>query len=484
MLASVAAVSTAAQAAPPPPAPTPNGQAELNIMSRDATRLNDIVYAAQTVTQPPTSSKLTIKLMVNCYGTNLRVVQNAMSPNSYVQFEASFAGKPVAVAFPARFTDKTNSMDIALLSEIKVVNPANVIGSPDISRNTIRITTQNIDVTSFAAPNAAGDYSAASRNAAIDYMNFKQDVYLGGFASNHPDGWLSDQTPGADAPKKSSIASTWFSGIGRLLARMMPTGSAFAGGGDGGADGGGPVTPGADPTNADGGFFGSASGAQPAPIHQQTLAQGTNWAGADSHLSSTFTTAWSSDMTLLEIHAAFPGQVGFCGGFRSPLMLFFDEKRPTFDGHVKFKMTPTNDETNWVSAGDPGYFLALDNNSDGLINDASELFGDFYGASNGFEDLRSLDANHDGVIDAQDPVFERLLLWRDLNGDGISQPGELFTLRQMGVESISLGYSTTAPRTIGAKASFRQRSAFKFTDSHHRSKTGEVIDVWLSNETH
>jgi hypothetical protein len=48
--------------------------------------------------------------------------------------------------------------------------------------------------------------------------------------------------------------------------------------------------------------------------------------------------------------------------------------------------------------------------------------------------------NGDGVIDAQDAVWPQLLVWIDTNHDGISQPGELHHLDDLGVHSISLRY--------------------------------------------
>ena len=50
-------------------------------------------------------------------------------------------------------------------------------------------------------------------------------------------------------------------------------------------------------------------------------------------------------------------------------------------------------------------------------------------ASSGFEALKAQDGNGDQLIDANDAVFSQLRLWRDLNQDGQSQTGELFTLQ-------------------------------------------------------
>ncbi|MET3654899.1 lipase family protein, partial [Dyella japonica] len=99
----------------------------------------------------------------------------------------------------------------------------------------------------------------------------------------------------------------------------------------------------------------------------------------------------------------------------------------------------------WV-AGNDG-LLVRDLNGNGLIDSGRELFGDQtllrsgQFAANGFDALADLDDNGDGVIDANDAAFGSLRVWRDLNGDGISQANELFTLDDLGIVSLSLTHS-------------------------------------------
>lgn len=112
----------------------------------------------------------------------------------------------------------------------------------------------------------------------------------------------------------------------------------------------------------------------------------------------------------------------------------------------------------FVSGGDA--FLAIDRNGDGLIKSGKELFGEQNGAGNGFEELRKLDTNADGVIDRADRDFGKLSLFKD-NGNGITEKGELVSLAEAGVESISLGYTNVHERAAGGNvisqiASFRR----------------------------
>ena len=101
-----------------------------------------------------------------------------------------------------------------------------------------------------------------------------------------------------------------------------------------------------------------------------------------------------------------------------------------------------SEKTQWVSPDDG--ILALDLNGDGFINDGSELFGtstvlqDGTLAKSGFEALSQYDENGDGIIDEQDLIYSKLLIWQDKNSNGISEEDELTYLKDIGITSISL----------------------------------------------
>ena len=64
---------------------------------------------------------------------------------------------------------------------------------------------------------------------------------------------------------------------------------------------------------------------------------------------------------------------------------------------------------------------------------------------NGFLALKVFDeitagGNNDNVIDRSDFIFPSLKLWQDRNHNGISEQSELFSLPELGVESIELEY--------------------------------------------
>lgn len=190
--------------------------------------------------------------------------------------------------------------------------------------------------------------------------------------------------------------------------------------------------------------------------------------------------AVSTDTSNIEINVSYPGQTGFCGGYWSPLMLFVDDQRPNFDNSSKFPLNPGG-ETMWPKADHPGWFLALDRDGSGKIDQKNELFGEdtATGVKNGFEALKALDSNHDGVIDARDKDFKKLVLWQDRNGDGVSQPDELVAAASK-VSRISLKYKKDTVRLLGKNAEERERSVFWFRDGAGREKRGAIIDVWIA----
>ncbi|MCA3508631.1 MAG: hypothetical protein IOD01_15350 [Rhodobacter sp.] len=135
------------------------------------------------------------------------------------------------------------------------------------------------------------------------------------------------------------------------------------------------------------------------------------------------------------------------------------------------------ERTGWAGADDG--LLVLDRNGNGSIDNGSELFGNHSGSgpgpANGFAALAESDSNRDGRIDASDAAFASLRVWKDANSNGLTDAGELLTLQQAGVGSLSLSY-TTGTAVDAQGNSHLQLGSYTTT----QGATRQMTDVWFT----
>lgn len=184
----------------------------------------------------------------------------------------------------------------------------------------------------------------------------------------------------------------------------------------------------------------------------------------------------------IDVDVKFAGASGFCAGYHSPLMVFFEgERLPKFTGESHFKMGRPGVGYSWPEKGSQGWLLAQDSRGDGSVVEESQLFGNNDPGSNGFEALALHDENHDGVIDEKDPIFDRLILWNDKNGDSKSQKSEIRSARQAGIVSIGLQFTNSGEMDLGERAKAKQKGSFTYRNKKDgQMKQGIIFDIWFA----
>jgi Ca2+-binding RTX toxin-like protein len=118
-----------------------------------------------------------------------------------------------------------------------------------------------------------------------------------------------------------------------------------------------------------------------------------------------------------------------------------DASRANFD----FGGDGFRERTGWVSPEDGLLVRDLDGN--GRIETARELIGTE--TQDAYSVLRGLDQNADNKITAADFVWSTLRIWRDADGDGITDSGELRTLSELGITEFSLTDQAVRRRVDG-----------------------------------
>ncbi|CDZ56241.1 T1SS-143 repeat domain-containing protein [Neorhizobium galegae] len=159
-----------------------------------------------------------------------------------------------------------------------------------------------------------------------------------------------------------------------------------------------------------------------------------------------------------------------------PIILDLDHNGFAFtsvDDGVKFDINADGklDQVAWTKTDG---ILAFDVDGNGKIDNGSEIFTpNFAGGAHagGVAALSTLDVNNDGKIDASDTGFDKLLVWQDANGDGVSDEGELKGLNDYGITGISLD-ADSAEGYIDGQALFAEGS-FTYADG----STGSFVEV-------
>jgi len=163
-------------------------------------------------------------------------------------------------------------------------------------------------------------------------------------------------------------------------------------------------------------------------------------------------------------------------GFSTPLVLDLSDQgilTVTMAAGASFDINATGTaiNTGWIAKGE-GFLVEA--NANGTVTNGSQLFGSATPLANGgnapdgFAALQTLDADHDGAINAKDPGFSHLQVWEN-TANGM----QLFTLRQLGIVQLNLEHTSSASENngniIGLVGSYETADG----------KTHAMSDVWL-----
>lgn len=171
---------------------------------------------------------------------------------------------------------------------------------------------------------------------------------------------------------------------------------------------------------------------------------------------------------------------------KSPLVIDLDGdgiETVSSDKGVYFDHDGNNiaERSGWVSKDDG--LLVRDINGNGQIDNGTELFGDNtilsngQKAQNGFEALKDLDSNNDGVFNNLDSTWNQVKVWKDSNKNGIVDNGELLSLEQAGVDHFNLNYINSNLQDengniIGEVGTYGKADGTK----------GNLSDVWFKTD--
>jgi Ca2+-binding RTX toxin-like protein len=134
------------------------------------------------------------------------------------------------------------------------------------------------------------------------------------------------------------------------------------------------------------------------------------------------------------------------------------------------------DQTGWIDGSDA--FLVCDRDGNGTVSGSDELsfVDDKRAAKSDLDGLTAFDSNSDGKLSGGDARFASFMVWQDKNGNGIADQGEVRSLADAGIASISLAGTAVNRNWAWGDNLTINTGSFTRTDG----STGALSDVALS----
>lgn len=140
----------------------------------------------------------------------------------------------------------------------------------------------------------------------------------------------------------------------------------------------------------------------------------------------------------------------------TPIAIPLEDDVPVIDilddrARVRFDADGSALDREWTWITDRAGWLVYDATGRGEIRSALQLFGNvtfwlFW--SNGYEALRALDNDGDGMLAGSE--LTHLAIWRDRNSNGVSEPGEVRPLSHYVIVALSCGYTVLDDPSVAA----------------------------------
>ena len=164
---------------------------------------------------------------------------------------------------------------------------------------------------------------------------------------------------------------------------------------------------------------------------------------------------------------------------KDPLILSLDGGMPALSSKTFSFDIDSDGKSDQISQlSSNSAFLVLDKNSNGVIDDGSELFGTKSG--DGFGDLSKYDEDKNGWIDENDAIFDKLQVWKKSDSKD-----ELIGIGEVGIGAIFLGNTNTpfSLRDNLNESLGEMRSSGLFLYENGKAGVISQIDMAVSTDT-